>query len=341
VNCRRWALVIIEGASRSMTSERKDSVILVTGGSGLVGEALKKIATSPTEKAVHPHEQWIFLSSKDADLRDAAQTEALFQKYKPTHVIHLAAFVGGLYRNMKYGVEFYRYNMAMNMNVLDCCHRYKVEKLVSCLSTCIFPDKTTYPIDETMIHNGPPHFSNEPYAYAKRMIDVQNRAYSKQYGCKFTSVIPTNIYGPHDNYHLEDSHVIPGLIHKFYLAKKNRTNMVVWGSGAPLRQFIYSEDLANLFLWVLRHYDEPDPIILSVDEDAEVTIREVVEAIAEASGFEGKIEFDTSKADGQYKKTASNKKLRRYLPDFKFTPIREGILKSVKWFEEHYGEARK
>lgn len=120
---------------------------------------------------------------------------------------------------MKYKADFFRDNMVMNENVLHVAHLCKVEKIVSCLSTCIFPDKTTYPIDETMVHNGPPHDSNYGYAYAKRMIDVMNKVYHEQYGCNFTSVIPTNIFGPHDNFNLEDSHVIPGLIHKCYLAK--------------------------------------------------------------------------------------------------------------------------
>jgi len=317
----------------------EQDIIMVTGGSGLVGEAIKSVVESKGEH--RPNEKWIFVSSKEADLRDRAQTEALFARYKPTHVIHLAAFVGGLYRNMKFNVEFFNYNMAMNTNVLEASHKYKVKKLVSCLSTCIFPDKTTYPIDETMIHNGPPHSSNQGYAYAKRMLDVQNRIYNQQYGCKFTSVIPTNIYGPHDNYHLEDSHVIPGLIHKFYLAKKNGTEMQIWGSGKPLRQFIYSEDLARLFIWVLRNYDSSDPIILSVDESAEVTIRQVVEAIAEAMDFKGAITYDVTKADGQYKKTASNAKLRGLVPAFNFTPFKEGIKRSVDWFVQNFDKARK
>ena len=130
----------------------------------------------------------------------------------------------------------------------------QVKRLVSCLSTCIFPDKTTYPIDETMVHNGPPHSSNEGYAYAKRMIDVMNRCYASEYGCCFTSIIPTNIYGPHDNFSIEDGHVIPGLIHKCYLAKRDGTPFTIWGSGAPLRQFICSSDLAALTVWVLRNY---------------------------------------------------------------------------------------
>eukprot|EP00475_Leptophrys_vorax_P010613 TRINITY_DN171_c0_g1_i2.p1 TRINITY_DN171_c0_g1~~TRINITY_DN171_c0_g1_i2.p1 ORF type:complete len:219 (+),score=63.10 TRINITY_DN171_c0_g1_i2:58-714(+) len=199
-----------------MSAELKKKVVLVTGGTGLVGSALKRVVE---EEKLTESETWVFLSSKDGDLRDAKETEAIFEKYHPTHIIHLAAFVGGLFKNMKFKVEFWRYNTIMNENVLFFSHKYQVEKLVSCLSTCIFPDRTTYPIDETMIHDGPPHPSNEGYAYAKRMIDVQNRIYAEEYGTKFTSVIPTNIYGPNDNYHLEDSHVIPGLIHKCYLAK--------------------------------------------------------------------------------------------------------------------------
>jgi len=163
----------------------------VTGGSGLVGQAVKAVS----QQEPHPNEEFIFLSSKDADLRDYNQTKAVFQKYKPTHVIHLAAYVGGLYKNMSYPVQFWHYNIAINENIMKCSYEFKVQKLISCLSTCIFPDNTAYPIDETMIHNGPPHYSNEAYAYAKRMIDVQNRIYHKQYGCMFTSAIPTNVYG--------------------------------------------------------------------------------------------------------------------------------------------------
>lgn len=316
-------------------------MILITGGSGLVGQAIRNVVAAERAAGQHLHERFVFLSSKDGDLRDWEACKAIFAKYKPTHVIHLAAFVGGLYRNMKYPVEFWQYNIAMNENILKLSHEYKVQKLVSCLSTCIFPDKTTFPIDETMIHNGPPHHSNEAYAYAKRMIDVQNRVYNSQYGCKFTSVIPTNVYGAHDNYHLEDSHVIPGLVHKVYLAKKNGTPLTVWGSGTPLRQFIYSIDLAKLFLWVLRSYEQPSPIILSVDEKDEITIKQLVELIVDAMEFKGEVIFDSTKADGQYKKTASNDKLRKLNPEFKFTPIAQGIKESVQWFVENYETARK
>lgn len=312
-------------------------VVLVTGGTGLVGKGIETVVKAEPKEG----EEWYFASSKDADLTKFDSTHALFERVKPTHCIHLAARVGGLFLNMKYKVEMFRDNAAINDNVMECCRQFKVEKLVSCLSTCIFPDKTSYPIDESMLHNGKAHSSNEGYAIAKRNIDVLNRCYYDQYGCNFTSVIPTNIYGPHDNYHLENSHVIPGLIHKFYLAKKNGTPMTVWGSGKPLRQFIYSEDLAKLMIWTLRDYPEREPIILSVGEEDEVSIADVVHMIAEAMDYKGELIFDTDKADGQFKKTANNAKLRTYLPDFKFMPMKDAIRKSVDWFVENYETCRK
>lgn len=204
--------------------------VLVTGGTGLVGSAIRKIVELSGPK---PGERWTFLDVADGDIRDMAVTRALFERIRPTHVIHLAARVGGLFDNMRYKVEFWRDNIRMNDAVMWCSHEFKVKKLISCLSTCIFPDKTTYPIDETMIHNGPPHFSNEGYAYAKRMIDLQNRLYHEQFGDNFTGVIPTNIFGPNDNYCIEGGHVIPGLIHKCFLAKQNKEDFVIWGDGSP------------------------------------------------------------------------------------------------------------
>lgn len=267
-------------------SKTDQKVVMVTGGTGLVGRAIQAVVG---ENDKHKEEKWIFLSSKDADLTDYASTKAVFEKHKPTHVIHLAAMVGGLFKNMSYNLDFLRKNLAINDNVLQCSHESNVQKCVSCLSTCIFPDKTTYPIDETMIHNGPPHSSNYGYSYAKRMIDVQNRGYHDQHGRNFTSVIPTNIYGAYDNYHLKDSHVIPGLIHKIYNAKKNGTDLTAWGTGSPLRQFIYSKDLARLFIWTLEEYDSIEPIILSVPEESEVSIKDIVHMVAKAADFKGKI----------------------------------------------------
>ncbi|KAM0791020.1 hypothetical protein ACM66B_004318 [Microbotryomycetes sp. NB124-2] len=319
-------------------------VVLVTGGTGLVGSALKwVIENEPVGSRFgkdSEDEQWVFLSSKEGDLRDAKETQAIFDKYKPTHVIHLAALVGGLFKNMKYKLTFLRDNCLMNENVMWSAKETQCDKLISCLSTCVFPDKITYPIDENMVHLGPPHESNFGYAHGKRLVDVYNHAYNEEYGCNFTSAIPTNIFGPHDNYDLEDSHVIPGLVHKCLLAKKNGTPFIVSGTGKPLRQFIYSRDLAKLFIWQLKEYNEIDPIILSVGEKDEVSIKQVADAIVKAVGFEGEYSFDTSKADGQYKKTASNAKLMKYMPEFEFTPFEEALNESVKWFVENYDTAR-
>uniref|UniRef100_A0A915MWL3 GDP-L-fucose synthase n=4 Tax=Meloidogyne TaxID=189290 RepID=A0A915MWL3_MELJA len=286
--------------------------ILVTGGSGLVGKAIEKVITNGEKKA---NEEWFFVGSSDCDLTDLEQTRKLFEKIKPTHDI--------------------------SQNVLKCCHETGVQKCVSCLSTCIFPDKTTYPIDETMIHNGAPHESNFGYSYAKRMIDVLNRGYAQEHNRMYTSVVPCNVFGSHDNYNLENAHVIPALIHKCYLAKKEGTPLTVFGSGKPLRQFIFSDDLARLFIWALRDYQSIEPIILSVGEEDEVTIKDVVNGIVKAMDFTGEVIYDTSKADGQFKKTASNKKLRSFLPDFKFTPFEKAIDESVKWFVDNYEKARK
>ncbi|KAH9115258.1 hypothetical protein LEN26_012279 [Aphanomyces euteiches] len=320
---------------RSFSDFRGMKVILVTGGSGLVGQAVQVEAATadPTQ------EKWIFVSSKDADLTDPVETRALFEKHRPTHVLHLAARVGGLFLQLKEPVEFYRANSAMNDNVLACAHEFHVEKVVSCLSTCIFPDKTTYPIDESMLHFGPPHPSNVGYAIAKRNLDILNQCYVREYGRCFTSVIPTNVYGPHDNFHLVDAHVIPALIHKCFLAKQAKSPFVVGGSGQPLRQFILSGDLAKLMVWTLRSYSDTSPLILA--PEVEYSIAHVAKAIASAMDFQGELIFDTTQPDGQFKKTASNAKLRQLLPDFAFTPFEQGIHETVKWFLDNQATCRK
>jgi GDP-L-fucose synthase len=304
--------------------------ILVTGGSGLVGKALQQVVASA--------ENWTFISSADGDLRSLQETQQIFERYKPTHVIHLAAIVGGLFHNMAAGADFFDGNMRMALNVYKCAHAVGVQKLVSCLSTCIFPDEICQsgtPIDETMVHAGPPHSSNEGYAYAKRMLDVLNRTYAAQHGRQYTSVVPTNIYGPHDNFHLTNAHVIPALIHKASISPK----LVVAGTGTPLRQFIYSEDLAKLLVFTLEHYDSIEPLILSVPPESELAIGDVAQLIADEFGIE--IEYDSTKADGQHRKTASNSKLMTLLPNFEFTPIELGIKKTVHWFKENKDKIRK
>jgi len=298
--------------------------IMVTGGSGLVGSTINAD---------------IKLSSKDADLRNWNETISIFEKYKPDEVIHCAGKVGGVGSNMNYKGEFFYDNIMINTNVLEACRITGVKKVVSFLSTCIFPDDIEYPLTEKKIHIGEPHNSNYAYAYAKRMLDIQSRAYKEQYGVNYTCVIPTNIYGPNDNFNLENGHVLPALIHKCYLAKKNNTDFVVWGSGKPLREFIYSEDVGRLTEWALNNYEEEEPIIFSTSD--EISIGNVAEMVVYYMGFKGKLIFDDEKPDGQFRKPSDNSKLKSYLPDFKFTPIEKGIEKSVNWFIENYEKARK
>ena len=300
--------------------------ILVTGGTGLVGYAINQI------KNQYKKYDFLFIGSADCNLTKFEQTHAFFAKEKPDYVIHLAACVGGLFKNMNFKVEMLENNLLINYNVLKCCHIFGVKKCISTLSTCIFPDKTTYPINETMLHDGSPHDSNYAYAYAKRILEIHSRTYREQYGDNFICIIPTNIYGPNDNYDLENAHVIPALIHRCYISKKNNTNFVVRGSGKPLRQFIYSEDMAKLIMFILENYNEKGSIILSVGENDEVTIGTVAKEIAKNFDYEDMIRFDTTFSDGQFKKTADNSKLMDLLGNYKFMSIEEGIKKSVDWF---------
>jgi GDP-L-fucose synthase len=313
------------------------SRILITGASGLIGsQIIKKNKNS------------IALNSKVCDLRDKKSTDEVFNLYTDVdqqkefvvdRVIHCAARVGGLGGNLNYKGEFFYDNIMINTNVIEACRKYGIKKLVCFLSTCIFPDKVEYPLTEDKVHLGPPHFSNYPYAYAKRMADIQMKAYREQYGLKYTSVIPTNIYGPNDNFNLENSHVIPALIHKCFLAKENNSNLEIWGTGKPLREFIFSKDVAELSLWVLENYDESEPIILSTSN--EISIKDLATLIADLMGFKNKIIWDASKPDGQLRKPTDNSKLKKYLPNFEFTKIEDGIKETLDWFYDNYNSIRK
>jgi len=306
-------------------------MILVTGGSGLVGTAIRRIIDESSA---------IFVSSAEYDLTKMEDTKRMFETYRPTRVIHLAACVGGLFKNMNHKVKMLEDNLAINFNVVKCCHDYGVEKLIACLSTCIFPDKTTYPIDETMLHNGPPHSSNDAYAYAKRMLQIHCKTYRDAHGDNFVCIIPTNVYGIHDNYSLVDGHVIPALIHQCYSAKKNGTKFIVKGTGAPLRQFIYSDDLARLIVWTMENYNE-GLLILSTPGRDEVSIGTIARIIADNFDYSEQIEFDTSYSDGQYSKTANNQRLMDNIKHFEFTDINEGIKTTIAWFIANFENIRK
>ena len=303
-----------------------DNKILITGGYGLVGSEFTK-------------KNYIKISSSDVDLRNTLEVDNFFKKTNFDGIIHCAAKVGGVGSNIKYKGEFFYDNIMMNTNVIEQARKYKIKNLVTFLSTCVFPNDVKYPLTEKKIHLGPPHFSNDAYAYAKRMSDIQIRAYKEQYDLNYKSVIPTNIYGPNDNYNIENGHVIPSLIHKCYLARENKTDFTIWGSGKPLREFIFSRDVAKLTEWVLENYTENEPIILSTSD--EISIRDIVDIIVELMNFKGSVNWDSSKPDGQFRKPSDNSKIKNYLPNFKFTPIYEGLKETIEYFEKNYNLIRK
>jgi GDP-L-fucose synthase len=298
--------------------------LLVTGGNGLVGSSIKADYN---------------IGREEFDLINFEQTQKMFEKYKPTDVIHCAGKVGGLGGNINYKGQYFYDNIMINTNVIESARQNGVKKLVAFLSTCIFPDNIDYPLIESKIHLGEPHNSNYPYAYAKRMADIQIRSYREQYGLNYVSVIPTNIYGPNDNFSLTHGHVMPMLIHKLYLAQKNNTDFTVWGTGKPLREFIYSKDVAKLCEWTVNNYNESEPIIFSTSN--EMSIMDLVDLLVSEFNFKGKVIFDGTKPDGQFRKPSDNTKLKSYLPNFKFTPIEDGIKETVKWFIENYEISRK
>jgi GDP-L-fucose synthase len=300
--------------------------ILVTGGNGLVGRSFNG-------------SDFIKISTKDGDLKDRNIIKEIIQKHNPTGIIHCAAKVGGIMGNTNYPGDFYHDNIMMNTNVIEEARKNGIKKLIFFSSTCVFPDNVEYPLSPEKIHLGPPHNSNYAYAYAKRMGQVQIQSYREQYGVNYFTVIPCNIYGPGDNYDLENGHVIPSLIHKMYLAKKNNTDFVVWGSGSPLREFIFSEDVAELTMMLYEKYNGVDPVILSTSE--EISIKDIVLMIAEIFEFKGDVIFDSSKPDGQLRKPSDNSVIKEMFPDYKFTPIKEGLRKSIEWFIENYENVRK
>jgi len=304
--------------------------ILVTGGNGLVGSCFD------TEEKREKYTIW---NSKYCDLRYKTLVEKKLKGKWYDGIIHTAAKVGGVGGNMKYKGEFFYDNIMMNTNVIETARKEGIENLVVFLSTCVFPNDVEYPLTEKKIHLGPPHFSNDAYAYAKRMVDVQIRAYREQYGLNYKSVIPTNIYGINDNFDIENGHVVPSLIHKCFIARETNTPLTIWGSGTPLREFIYNKDVAKLTEWVLENYNEDEPIILSTSE--EISIKEVVEMIIELMNFKGEVNWDTDKPDGQFRKPSDNSKIKNYLPDFKFTPLYDGLKETIEWFELNYENIRK
>jgi len=288
--------------------------ILVTGGSGLVGKYLQKILPDAT-----------YLSSKDCDLRDQRQVYDLFDALKPTTVIHLAAKVGGIKDNIAKPAEYFEDNILMNTNLLKVSYEYGVKQFIGVLSTCIYPDKVdNYPMKEEDMFLGPPTPTNFSYGYAKRSLAVQIDAYNKQYGTEYSYLIPCNLYGEHDNFENESKmHFITALLHKIKNAKDNQIELL--GTGKPLRQFMYAGDFASIIKYVIEKnithsFNVAPDFNYSIDEMAKIAIK--------ATKPELTIKYSNPELDGQYRKDVDNLKLRSYIPDFEFTPLEEGLIKS-------------
>lgn len=310
--------------------------VLITGGTGLYGSAVQNLLQDTSLKDTFKNDVFHFSSSTECDLLHKSQIIALFTSFKPTHVLHLAAKVGGLFDNMDNNIEFFEKNMIINMNLLGECHRSgTVVKTVSCMSTCIFPDKNVaYPLTTCQLHNGLPHESNIGYAFAKRMIDVENRILFTPTK-PFIGVIPTNMFGPHDNFSITKGHVIPALIHKCFLAKRDNIDFIVKGSGRAVRQFLYSKDAAKLLLRIMDEYDGIEPLIIAPQE--ELSISQVVNEIVNLFDFKGNVvytdeEEDSGKNDGQLIKTADGSAILRIFPDFTFTNFKDGLKETIDWF---------
>ena len=245
----------------------------------------------------------------EAEYPNREQFHNLLFDPKGKGIIHLAAKVGGVKANTEEMAQFYYENSDINQKILHDARQRGASKVISLLSTCVYPDAPyiNYPLTEDQLHLGPPHHSNFGYAYAKRMVDVMSRAYRQQYGCNFITAIPNNLYGENDNFDLENSHVIPALIRKVWEAKINKEPSVFcWGDGSPLREFTYSEDVARILLFLMENYDEPEPI--NIGNTDEYSIKEVVEMICDILGYDGALEWQTDQPSGHYRKPSSNQR---------------------------------
>lgn len=303
--------------------------ILITGGTGMVGSAFRNVMTE--------HEL-VLVGSADYDLRSTDDCRCMIADSRPDAIVHLAAKVGGVKGNTDYVADFFRENIIMNTNLLDEAKNQNIKKVVSLLSTCIYPDNPTYPLTEDQIHNGEPHQSNFGYAYAKRMLEVHSRAIRSQYGLKYITAVPNNLYGPHDNFDLETGHVIPAIIRKIYEAKLSGIPPVFWATGKPLREFTYTEDIAKALLILVDNYSEPYPV--NIGKTGETSIYEIVKKISKILGYNGNIRWDLSKPEGQNRKPSSNNNFLQIHPDFRYTNFDEGLKSTCAWFLNNYPEIR-
>lgn len=288
----------------------KQSKIYVAGHKGLVGSAIVKILNQNGFMNV------IGKSHAEMDLQNQSQVLEFFQTEKPEYVFLAAAKVGGIHANNTYPAEFIFSNLQIQNNIIDASYRYGIKKLCFLGSSCIYPKFAKQPMDEGQLLDGKLEPTNEPYAVAKIAGIVMCQSYNRQYGTNFISVMPTNLYGPGDNYHPENSHVLPALIRRFHEAKVNNLpEVVIWGTGKPLREFLYSEDMARACVFLMQNYDvSGDPKggeHVNVGSGIEVSIKELAETVKEVVGYQGSLIFDLTKPDGTPRKLLDVSKLHK------------------------------
>ena len=281
---------------------QKTEKIYIAGHRGMVGSAIHRRLKN------EGFENFVFRTSDELDLRNQHAVADFFAKEKPNHVFLAAAKVGGILANNTYRAEFLYDNLMIQSNVIESAYRANVKKLLFLGSSCIYPKLAPQPLKEEYLLTGLLEHTNEPYAIAKIAGIKMCDAYRSQYGCNFISVMPTNLYGPNDNYDLKTSHVLPALIRKFHEAKiNNETEVVVWGSGTPRREFLHADDMADACVYLMKNYDEEGLINIGVGED--LSIKELAELIKEIVGYNGKIVFDITKPDGTPRKLMDVSKL--------------------------------
>lgn len=293
--------------------------LLVTGGSGLLGSTLRRLCQDAT-----------FVTSRDCDLRDISQARNLFERFRPSQVLHLAARVGGVHSNAVHNANLFADNVQINTNILSVAQQTGVSRLISVLSSCAFAMYPDRPSTEEDLHVGMPFEGNLGYGCSKRMLDVHTKLLWKQYGCRFSTVAPVTMYGPYDNFDPENGHVIGALVCKTVQAKEHNEALQVWGSGKAVRQFVYAQDIAQILLRALESFDGPETVIVSPDPG--MTIRALVRKIAEAVQFTGPVVFDHSKPEGVQIKRVESKRFSKLSPCFRFMPIEEGLAETVAWF---------
>lgn len=302
----------------------KDSKIYIAGHKGMVGSAILRKLQSLG------YNNLILKTSGELDLRNQQPVADFFASEKPEYVFLAAARVGGIVANNTYRADFLYDNLQIQNNIIHASFVNNVNKLLFLGSSCIYPKMAPQPIKEDYLLTGPLEHTNEPYAIAKIAGLKLCDAYRDQYGCNYISVMPTNLYGINDNYHPEHSHVLPALIRRFHEAKvNNAASVIIWGSGAPLREFMYADDLADACVYLMHNYDEKGFINIGTGE--EVSIRELALVIKDIVGYNGEIQFDTSKPDGTPRKLLDVSKL--HSKGWKYTThLKEGIKLAYKDF---------